>query len=62
MWCSGDGLKNGERSYIRFSGYLKDCKKCPLQSQCMRKVPLKTGRQVQFKKNCKEEKLRIALH
>ena len=43
--------------YIRFVGYLKDCKACPLQSQCMGKAPLKIGRQVQFKKNCKEEKL-----
>ena len=57
MWCSGDYFKSGERLYISFVGYLKDCKACPLQSQCMGKAPLKIGRQVQFKKNCKEEKL-----
>ncbi len=48
MWCSGDKIKSGERIYTRFSGYLKNCKQCPLQKQCMRKTPNKTGRQVQF--------------
>ena len=49
MWCSGDNLKSHHQRYTRFCGYLKDCKVCPLQEQCMRKPPIKTGRQVQFK-------------
>lgn len=36
---------------MRFSGYLKDCRVSPLQSQCMRKGPSKQGRQVQFEIN-----------
>jgi transposase len=53
MWCSGENVKSGERIYIRFTGYLNDCKHCPLQKQCMRKKPNKTGRQVQFLKDSK---------
>jgi hypothetical protein len=53
MWCSGENSKSGERIYIRFTGYLNDCKHCPLQKQCMRKKPNKTGRQVQFLKGSK---------
>ncbi len=49
MWCSGMNVSNNKQKYMRFCGYLKDCKVCPLQSQCMRKPPIKTGRQVQFK-------------
>ncbi|MBU2972540.1 transposase [Pseudoalteromonas sp. C2R02] len=48
MWCSCTNLKSDEQVYTRFAGYLKDCKVCPLQSQCMRKAPIKTVRQVQF--------------
>jgi hypothetical protein len=44
MWCSGDNVKSGERIYRRFVSYLKDCKDCLLQTQCMRKAPNKTGR------------------
>ena len=51
MWCGGDNVKSGERIYTRFVGYLSDCKHCPLQKQCMRKAPNKTGRQVQFLNN-----------
>ncbi|WP_310733168.1 transposase [Colwellia sp. MB02u-10] len=36
------------KSYTRFTGYLKDCKVCPLRRQCMRKAPSKTGRQLKF--------------
>jgi len=46
MWCSGENVKSGEHIYTRFVGYLKDCKPCPLQKQCMRKLANKTGRQV----------------
>jgi hypothetical protein len=48
MWSGGTALKSGQQIYTRFIGYLKDCKTCTLQPQCMRKVPNKTGRQVQF--------------
>ena len=67
MWCSGDNLKSADRIYTRFVGYLKDCKSCPLQRQCMRKKPNKTGRQVQFlndrelKKPSYTDKMRIKI-
>jgi len=48
MWRSGTNLKNNRKQCTRFTGYLKDCKVCPLQAQCMRKPPTDRGRQVQF--------------
>lgn len=48
MWSGGNKIKSNGKIYTRFVGYLKDCKACPLQKQCMRKAPTKTGRQVQF--------------
>ncbi|MDO6667284.1 transposase, partial [Colwellia sp. 1_MG-2023] len=56
MWRSGINVKSHNQQYTRFCGYLKDCKSCPLQQQCMRKPPIKTGRQVQFKndESCKQ--------
>jgi len=48
MWLSVKNVETAGRQYVRFSGYLKDCRVCPLQKQCMRKVPTKQGRQVQF--------------
>jgi transposase len=48
MWLSIKRLETGDRQYARFTGYLKDCRVCPLQSQCMRKKPNSQGRQVQF--------------
>ncbi|WP_368506802.1 transposase [Colwellia sp. 6_MG-2023] len=56
MWRSGINVKSHNQQYTRFCGYLKDCKSCTLQQQCMRKPPIKTGRQVQFKndESCKQ--------
>ena len=51
MWLSVRQIETAGRQYVRFSGYLKDCRVCPLQLQCMRKSPNKTGRQVQFEVN-----------
>ena len=48
MWCSGINVKSNNKEYTRFGGYLKDCRACPLQEQCMRKPPTERGRQVQF--------------
>jgi len=48
MWLQSKNITVAGKSYTRFTGYLKDCKICPLQRQCMRKIPVKTGRQVQF--------------
>ncbi|MEJ6080918.1 transposase, partial [Vibrio sp. 1-Bac 57] len=48
MWLSVKNVETAGRQYVRFSGYLKDCRVCSLQKQCMRKVPTKQGRQVQF--------------
>jgi hypothetical protein len=48
MWLSIKQLESGHKQYMRFTGYLKDCRVCPLQRQCMIKTPTKQGRQVQF--------------
>ncbi|MDP5148345.1 transposase [Shewanella sp. ULN5] len=57
MWRSGINVKSHHQEYTRFCGYLKDCKTCPLQQQCMRKPPIKTGRQVQFKNDASSKRL-----
>ena len=51
MWLSCKNIENKGKQYTRFLGYLKDCRTCSLQSQCMRKAPNKQGRQVQFPKD-----------
>jgi len=51
MWLSVKKVETAGRQYVRFSGYLKDCRVCPLQQKCMRKSPTKQGRQVQFEIN-----------
>lgn len=56
LWRQSQSINSGGKSYVRFTGYLKDCKSCPLQRECMRKPPNKTGRQVQFQIN-KEKSL-----
>jgi len=57
MWRGGGNVNSTGRIYTRFVGYLKDCKNCPLQKQCMRKSPSKTGRQVQFLKDSQQQAL-----
>ncbi len=53
MWSSGKRTINGN-DYQNFTGYLNDCKHCPLQQQCMRKPPKVYGRQVSIKRNNKK--------
>lgn len=48
LWQRHHYTAGGNR-YVSFSGYLNDCRHCPLQKQCMRKQPEKQGRQVSFK-------------
>jgi len=48
MWLHSKSIIYRGKSYTRFSGYLKDCRACPLQRQCMRNPAKVTGRQVQF--------------
>lgn len=48
MSKSGQRTINGD-PYLGFQGYLKDCRTCPLQHQCMRKPAEKKGRQVSIK-------------
>ena len=57
MWCSGINVKSNNKEYTRFGGYLKDCKSCPLQEQCMRKPPTERGRQVQFLNDASRKQL-----
>ncbi|MDP5215581.1 transposase [Pseudoalteromonas tunicata] len=59
MWRSGINVKSHNQKYTRFCGYLKDCKICPLQQQCMRKPPIKTGRQMQFKNDGSRKKSQL---
>jgi transposase len=55
LWLSSPHIKYNDKGYSRFAGYLKDCKHCPLQQQCMRKPPVDRGRQVQFLRNAKSQ-------
>ena len=48
MWLQSKQIITEGKAYTRFSGFLKHCRVCPLQNQCMRKPPKETGRQVQF--------------
>ena len=49
MMYHGDHFKINNKRYLRFKSYLKNCRACPQQKDCMQK-PLKDhGRQVSFK-------------
>lgn len=48
MWSSGMRVIDGN-DYVTFTGYLHQCKICPLQKQCMRKPVKECGRQVSIK-------------
>jgi rRNA processing protein Gar1 len=48
MWLQSEQIITQGKAYTRFSGYLKHCRVCHLQQQCMRKPPKEIGRQVQF--------------
>lgn len=48
LWIHNKNIESNGKRYVRFAGYLNDCKACPLQRQCMRKAPQETGRQVRF--------------
>ena len=56
MWLSVKNVETAGRYYVRYSGYLKDYRVCPLQTQCMRKQLIKQGRQVQFETNIKDNR------
>lgn len=55
MWLSSPNITTQGKHYRRFAGYLKNCKHCPLQAQCMLKPPTDRGRQVQFLLNAKSQ-------
>lgn len=55
LWLSCKSVESNGKYYSRFTGYLKDCKHCPLQRQCMRSPPKERGRQVQFLLNAKHQ-------
>jgi len=66
LWLSSPNIKSNDKCYTRFAGYLKDCKHCPLQEQCLRKLPVDRGRQVQFLRNVKSpwsytDKMRVKI-
>jgi len=39
LWRQRSIITTKDKSYSRFTGYLKDCRTCPLQKQYMRKPP-----------------------
>ena len=66
LWLSCKNVESNGKHYSRFTGYLKDCKRCPLQRQCMRSPPKERGRQVLFLLNAKHhlsytDKMRIKI-
>lgn len=46
MLYLGDNFETVSGPHIRFRGYLKDCRACPLQKQCMKKEVKLQGRQI----------------
>lgn len=49
LWLRTKRQVMGEHYYRMYQGYLKDCRVCSLQPQCMRKPPKEHGRQVAIK-------------
>ena len=45
----GDQFEINGRQYHRFKSYLKNCRACPIQSECMKKPLNEHGRQVSFR-------------
>ncbi len=48
MMYHGDHFEINNKRYHRFKSYLKNCRSCPLQSQCMKRPLKEHGRQVSF--------------
>lgn len=48
MMYHGDHFQINNKRYLRFKSYLKHCRVCPLQSQCMKNPVNEHGRQVSF--------------
>lgn len=48
MMYHGDHFVINNKRYLRFKSYLKNCRACPQQNQCMRKPLREHGRQVSF--------------
>ncbi|MGI9292826.1 MAG: IS1182 family transposase [Pseudomonadales bacterium] len=46
MWLASDRYFKNGRWYAAFEGYLNDCKRCAVQSRCMRRPATVRGRQV----------------
>ena len=42
----GDHFETPSGPHMRFRGYLKDCRDCPLKNQCMKREVKKQGRQI----------------
>ncbi|WP_159241085.1 transposase [Zhongshania aliphaticivorans] len=48
MMYHGDHFEINNKRYMRFKSYLKNCRACPLQSDCMKRPLKEHGRQVSF--------------
>ncbi|WP_018016424.1 IS1182 family transposase [Teredinibacter turnerae] len=51
LWLCSSGYQNKGVEYIRFEGYLNDCKNCSMQAQCLRNGVKDRGRQVSIRKD-----------
>ncbi len=58
LWLASDHYWHNDGYYRKFEGHLNDCRKCPLQSQCMRKEVKNRGRQVEIRKGREENPVR----
>jgi len=61
MLYHGDHFEINNKRYMRFKSRLKNCRACPLQSQCMKKPVNEHGRQVSFVVEDKDNKNYIDL-
>lgn len=54
MMYHGDHFEINNKRYMRFKSYLKNCRACSLQSQCMKRPLKEHGRQVSFAVDAKD--------
>ncbi|WP_028877016.1 transposase, partial [Teredinibacter turnerae] len=50
LWLCSSGYQNKGVEYLRFKGYLNDCKNCSIQAHCLRNGVKDRGRQVSIRK------------
>lgn len=61
MMYHGSDFEINNKRYHRFKSYLKNCRACPQQAQCMKKPLREHGRQVSFKVSGKDNRNHLDL-